>query len=343
MAQSFRKRQPPILLAGDLGGTKTSLALYDLSSWPGPALAQQTFINSTFKTFEELLGQFLSSANVTASTCCLGVAGPVFDNTVRLTNLNWSLSAEKLQQIFNLTQVDLINDLMATGLGAMHLPESDLCCLNKGTVTTTGVVAVLAPGTGLGEAFLLPHAGNYIPVSSEGGHADFPPRNRQQIDLLEFMLQRHDHVSVEQVCSGLAIPDLFRFMQTRYTAPQWLLKQLRNNRDQTPIIVRAALHGDKDGQQCEIALQTLEMFVDILAAEAANLALKTLSLSGLYLAGGLITRIQAFLQSERFMSIFARGTHRHILEKIPIQIVLNPETALQGAAAYGYGRATQSY
>lgn len=337
MTQCVGESQSPLLLAGDIGGTKTTLALYDLSARFGSVLAKRTFLNSTFKTFEELVGQFLASTNVIVSKCCFGVAGPVFDNTVHMTNLNWTISAENLQKLFKCKRVDLINDLTATGLGAIHLPESDLRCLNGGTIHPTGVVAVLAPGTGLGEAFLLPHDGNYIPIPSEGGHADFSPRNREQIDLLEFMLDRHDHVSVEQVCSGRALPDLFRFMQTRYSTPPWLLEKLDNCHDQTPVIIKAAHPGEANGQHCEIAVQTLMLFVDILAAEAANLTLKTLCFGGLYLAGGLIARLQSFLRPQRFMSLFVRGVHRHILERIPIQIVLNPEAALLGAAKYGYG------
>lgn len=337
MTQCVGERQPPLLLAGDIGGTKTTLALYDLSSRSESALAKQTYLNSTFKTFEELVGQFLASMNSLVSTCCLGVAGPVFDNTVHMTNLDWTISAENLQQHFKWRRVDLINDLTATGLGAIHLPQSDLRCLNNGTLNPTGVVAVLAPGTGLGEAFLLPYNGNYIPVPSEGGHADFSPRNREQIDLLEFMLERQDHVSVEQVCSGRALPDLFLFMQTKYSTPPWLLEQLDTCPDPTPVLIKAALSGEANGQHCEIAVQTVKLFVDILAAEAANLTLKTLCFGGLYLAGGLIARLQSFLRPQRFMSLFVRGVHRHMLENIPIHIVLNPETALLGAAKYGFG------
>ena len=341
MPLTTKKKPQPVLLAGDIGGTKTTLALYDAASWPGQVLRQRTYQNLAFESFDALMGEFLGREHLGAGSCCLGVAGPIFDNTVQMTNRNWSLSADALQRTFGFTRVDLVNDLVATGLGAVTLPRTEIQPLNEGTARPMGAIAVLAPGTGLGEAFLLPHAGGYLPGPSEGGHAGFSPRNRLQIDLLEFMLRMHDHVSVEQVCSGRALPDLLHFMATRYTVPPWLQEQLGTCADLTPVIIRAALDGGQHGQPCEIAVQTMRLFVDILAEEAANLALKTLSLGGLYLAGGLITRILPFLEPGRFMSVFARGIYRQFLARIPIHIVLNPETALLGAALYGYNRMTQ--
>jgi glucokinase len=324
-----------LLLAGDIGATKTTLALYDTTRWPGPPLRQQTFRNSRFADFDDLLRLFLGEQAAWPAAVCLGVAGPVMADAVRMTNLNWNIAAALLKANFGFRQVTLINDLVATAMGAMHLPAADRLSLNRGEPKAGAVMAVLAPGSGLGEAFLVPHHGVYTPYPSEGGHASFAPRNAEQIELLAFMLHHQAHVSVEQVCSGLAIPDLFAFMATKVETPQWLQAELEAADDRTPVIVRAALDAIRGQRPCPVALQTLTLFADILADEAANLALKTLAAGGLFLGGGLAPRLRPFLETERFLTVFARGTYRDWLAGIPIDIILNPETALLGAAACG--------
>jgi glucokinase len=324
------------LLAGDIGATKTTLALYDAAFWPGPPLlAPRTFRNALYPSFDDLLHEFLAPGSLPPTVACFGVAGPVIGNAVRMTNLNWSLDGAQLQAEHGFAQVFLVNDLVATAMGVVHLPATDLYPLNPGIPQPGGVMAVLAPGSGLGEAFLVPHEGAYLPFPSEGGHASFAPRTAEQVELLAFMQQHHSHVSVEQVCSGLALPGLFAFLTTRETAPTWLLDELEQATDRTPVIIRAALEAVAGGKSCDIAVQTLTLFADILADEAANLALKTLALGGLYLGGGLAPRLLPFLTPGRFLSIFARGTYQHLLSQIPIHIICNPQAALFGAAAIG--------
>lgn len=324
-----------LLLAGDIGATKTTLALYDPAVFPGVPITQSTFRNVLFPRFEDLLLAFLDQGAPLPTAACFGVAGPVMANAVKMTNLNWSLDGEDLKTCHGFSRVLLINDLVATAMGAMHLPAADLHPLNSGAAIAGGVRAVLAPGSGLGEAFLIEHGGMYHPYPSEGGHASFAPRNAEQIDLLAFMLERHAHVSVERVCSGLAIPELFAFMTTRQAAPTWLLAELESAADRTPVIIAAALRAMQGQCSCDIAVHTLRVFADILAGEAANLALKTLALGGLFLGGGLAPRLLPFLAPEVFMPVFARGAYRDLLSRIPIRIILNPHTALLGAAACG--------
>lgn len=326
---------PPLLLAGDTGGTKTTMAIHDPSAWPGPPSVRQTLRNRDFKNFTDLVAAFLDDTDLQPTHACFGVAGLVQENRVQLTNLNWSINASDLQQRFTFRQVDLINDLMATALGATLLPEEKLTLLQAGRGNPTGTVAVLAPGTGLGEAFALYRDGSYHPAPSEGGHASFAPRNSLQIELLTFMSQRHAHVSVENVCSGIALPDLFDFMRTKVTAPDWLLTELQGAEDRTPPIVKAAVDALHGKRPCETALRTLQLFTDILADEAANLALKTLCHGGLYLGGGLTTRIRPFIDPQRFMTVFCRGIYQDMLADIPIRVILDPRAALLGAAAYG--------
>jgi glucokinase len=323
------------LLAGDIGATKTTLALFDGIGDPRHPSNQRTFQNALYPTFDDLLNEFLTQGLFNPSFACFGVAGPVTAQAVKMTNLSWSIDAEALKARHDFSQVFLINDLVATATGAMHLPQKDLYPLNRGVATAGAVIAVLAPGSGLGEAFLVEHNGVYQPYSSEGGHASFAPRNTEQIDLLTFMLGRHEHVSVERVCSGLAIPELFAFMTTRQAMPIDLQTKLALATDPTPVIIQAALLAIQGESPCDIAAHTLRLFADILADEAANLALKTLALGGLFLGGGLVPRLLPFLTPERFMPIFARGVYQDLLSQIPIHIILNPHTALLGAAVYG--------
>ena len=329
-------RQKAFLLAGDLGATKTTLALYEAASRPGAPLRQQTFRNAGFTDFDSLLATFLESGLPAPAAACLGVAGPVVANAVTMTNLNWSIDAAGLQAGFGFHRVDLINDLVATAQGALLLGPADLHCLNPGEQRDGGALAVLAPGSGLGEAFLLPHNGTHFPCPSEGGHASFAPRNEEQIDLLVFMRTHHAHVSVEQVCSGLAVPDLLAFRATREPMPDWLQNELEQADDRTPVIVQAAMKAVQGGRPCAIALHTVALFLDILADEAANLALKTLALGGVFLGGGLAPRLLPFLDPQRFMAVFARGTYRDMLARIPVHVIVNPQAALLGAAAYGF-------
>ena len=266
------------------------------------------------------------------------MAGPVIDQAVTLTNLDWSLDAGQLASRHRLRQVWLINDLVATALGVTLLEPGDLHPLNPGTPRPGAVRAVLAPGTGLGEAFLVPGAGGDEPLPTEGGHASFAPRNREQIDLLAHLLAHQGHVAVEQVCSGLAIPTLFDFMARRCPPPAWLETELAAAGDRTPVIARAALQALDGGPACETAVRTLRLFADILADEAANLVLKTLAFGGLFIGGGLAPRLLPFLRSDAFLAVFARGTYRELLATLPVQVILNPQTALLGAAAYGRSR-----
>ncbi|WP_310601356.1 glucokinase [Desulfobulbus sp.] len=324
-----------LLLAGDLGATKTNLALYRADSWPGPPLRQQTFRNRDFTEFDDLLAAFLADRTLPAAIC-LGVAGPILDNAVRMTNLSWSIAGAALQARFGCEQALLINDLVATAAGIPWLAPADVRPLNPdGQPSAGAAMAVLAPGSGLGEAFLVPHGDLFLPFPSEGGHASFAPRTPEQIELLSFMTRKHGHVSVEQVCSGLAIPELFAFVAADRPVPEWLATELTEALDQTPVIVQAAIGAMHRGKPCDPAVQALRLFLDILADEAANLALKTLALGGVFIGGGLAARVLPLIEAPRFMAVFARGVHRRMLARIPVQVILNPQTALLGAAASG--------
>jgi glucokinase len=322
------------VLAGDIGGTKTTLALYDRS---GALLRETTFRNSEFSGLEQVLARFLEPENTPPLRACFGIAGPVRANRVQMTNLDWLVDGDQLAQRIGAERVLLVNDLVATAAGAVVLPADSLRTLNSGSPDPMGAVGVLAPGTGLGQAFLLALDGKKIPFPTEGGHSSFAPRDQQQIELLQFLLRSRDHVSVEQVCSGLAVPDLYRFMAERFEEPAWLRQQLAAADDPTPVIVAAANAAIDGHRECEPARRALQLFVDILAAEAANLCLKVLATGGIYLGGGMPPRLLAFFDHRRFMDIFCRGVYRDMLARVPVHVVLEPKTALLGARELALG------
>ncbi len=325
------------LLAGDIGGTKTSLALHQAVSWPGPPLAKATYQNVAYDSLAAMVNEFLTENNIRPDYACFGVAGPVRDNQVQLTNLDWFIDGKALRQQFGMKSVNLVNDLVATAMGAVHLPEDRLKTINAGQPGSQGAIAVIAPGTGLGEAFLIRDQDRLLPCPSEGGHALFAPGNAMQSALLEFMQRRFKHVSVERVCSGLGLPELYDFLKTEIAEPPWLAKRMRGAEDRTPVIVEAALNAlNNQGASGKLAIGTLHLFVDILAAEAANLALKVLATGGVYIGGGIPPRILPLLETDRFMAQFRRGVYWEMLGRIPVHIILEPETALLGAAACGF-------
>lgn len=323
-----------VLLAGDIGATKTTLGLFAPSgAVPGPPLRQQTYRNAEAACFDELLRSFLDSNGLQPVSACFGVAGPVIENTVHMTNLNWVVDGPGLQTRFGWQRVVLVNDLVATAMGVPHLASTDMRVINQGKCREGSAVAVLAPGSGLGEAFLVFPEGRVFACASEGGHASFGPRNDEQMELLSFLQQHHAHVSVEMVCSGMAVPELFTFLAERMQVPLWLQQELVQADDKTPVIVQAALAAHRGEAVCDIAVHTLRLLTDILADEAANLALKTLALGGVYIGGGFAARVEPFLESQRFMRIFCRGRYQEMLRCIPVALITNPQTALVGAAA----------
>ena len=331
------------LLAGDIGGTKTSLALYESAGGPGAPLAEETIRNDSVSGLEEIIAAFLQNTGISPQYGCFGVAGPVINNQVQLTNRDWFLDGDKLKKQFNLQSVSLINDLVATAMGAVYLPDNALHTLNNGQPDPQGAVAVLAPGTGLGEAFLIRAGDRLMPCPSEGGHSSFAPVNDRQARLLSFMLQKVEHVSTEMVCSGLGIPNLYDFLKTEIDETPEFAARISREDDPAKIISEAALDAlDKDKPEQNLPLQTMRLFVDILASEAANLVLKVLATGGLYIGGGIPPRILPFLETKHFMKSFSQGGYRDMFSMIPVHIILEPKTALIGAAAYCISMLNQS-
>ncbi len=325
-----------MLLAGDIGGTKTNLAFFSVQDgWKKP-LAEATFPSAHYTSLEALVQEFQEQHHVTIDHASFGVAGPVVDGRATITNLSWILEENHLKQALNIPSVSLLNDLTAIAYGVPYLEADDLHTLNAGHVVKDGAIAVVAPGTGLGEAFLTWEGKRYRAHMSEGGHADFAPADALQLELLQYLQMRYKHVSFERVCSGRGLPNIYAFLKEAGHAaePPWLAEQLAQVQDQTPVIVDNAL--DKE-HACEICTQTLELFVSILGAEAGNMALKVLATGGVYLGGGIPPRILPFLSEGRFMQSFLRkGRLSDVLIPMPVSVILNPNIALLGAARHGF-------
>jgi glucokinase len=326
-----------MLLAGDIGGTKTSLAILSSESGPRAPLVEATFPSADHASLEALVREFLSQVDLEVEQASFGVAGPVVGGKATVTNLPWVIQETQLERALHLSPVRLLNDLEAIANGVPVLEPTDLHTLNEGQPAPGGAIAVIAPGTGLGEAFLTWDESRYRAHASEGGHASFAPMDSLEVELLHYLQRRFDHVSCERVCSGIGLPNIYAFLRdTGYAEePDWLAEELAAADDPTPLIVKVALDGESP---CELCIATLNTFVSILGAEAGNLALKALATGGVYLGGGIPPRILPALEQERFMEAFRRkGRMSGLLARMPVHVILNPKVALLGAARHGLG------
>ena len=323
-----------MLLAGDVGGTKTSLALY---STDGDLVAEveKTYPSAAYPSLEAVAARFLAETGATVERAVIGVAGPVVQGKCSATNLPWTMDEEVLKRDLGLLEARLLNDLEATAYGVVHLGPEDLYVLND-VPPRSGTKAVIAPGTGLGEAILFYKDGRYHALPSEGGHVDFGPNNLFEIELLRYLMGRFAHVSYERICSGIGLPFIYEYLRDNRYAPEVpaLAQALREAEDPTPILVKAAVTGE-----CELCIAALNTFVSILGAEAGNLALKVMATGGIYVGGGIPPRILPKLRDGTFMAAFVnKGRFADTLSHVPVYVVLNPKTALLGAAWYGFDR-----
>lgn len=325
-----------MFVAGDIGGTKTALALYSCDHGPRAPIAERVFPSRESAGLEQIVVQFLeevaaTSPTLTVASAAFGVAGPVLDDQANITNLGWKVRRSALAEVLNLaeSQVHLLNDLEATANAVPHLLPQDLQLLNSGIPVATGApIAVLAPGTGLGQAYLTWDGSRYRPHASEGGHVDFAPCDQLQLELLNYLYEQFEHVSFERVVSGQGIPSIFAFLRDtgRAEEPEVLASALAEVADPTPVIMAG------EGE-FEICRRTLDVFVSILGAKAGNVALSLMSRGGVYLGGGIPPRILPRLQSDGFLEPFlSKGRFRALMAQIPVHVITNPQTALLGAA-----------
>lgn len=327
-----------LMLAGDIGGTKTQLGLFSFQDNRPVLLKEGTFVSANYAGLAPFVTEFLKGQNMAVQGACFGVAGPVREGRADLTHLPWVVDKRQLASALNLDRVVVINDLTAIAETIPWLAPQDLFTLNAGTSDSGGAMAVIAPGTGLGEAFLIREGDTYLVAASQGGHADFAPNTPLETDLLQYLHRQTGHVSFENVCSGLGIRNLYRFLKEtgQSAVPAWFEEQLAAGADPTPLIIEAAVNTDRS---CPVARDTLELFLSILGAEAGNLVLKVLATGGIFLGGGIPPRILPALQKGPFLSsFFAKGPMAPLMTRIPVHVILNRQAALFGAAIHGYER-----
>lgn len=319
-----------MILAGDVGGTNARLGCFKVDSGRLVLVQAQDYPSHEHSGLEEIVKKFLADYAVSSiEQACFGVAGPVKDGQVVTSNLPWVIDAAQLAELLRIREVALINDLEANTYGILVLEPVDFIALNDGAAEATGNIAVIAAGTGLGEAGAYWDGTRYHPIPSEGGHADFAPRNELEMELFAKLLARFDHVSYERVLSGAGLLHIYDFLRDsgRGNEPQWLREQMQAG-DPAAAISTAAIEGRSD--LCEKAL---EIFVSIYGAESGNLALKFKAAGGVFLGGGIAPKIIQKLKLPSFMEAFkAKGRMRSLLETIPVRVVLNDKAALLGAA-----------
>jgi len=321
-------------LAGDIGGTKTVLALFSTETGPFRALDSEIFPSQGFDSLEAIVKQYLSTRDMRIYGASFGVAGPVKGERAEATNLPWMMDARSLSSLIDGAPVRLLNDLLATAHAVPYLTSADIHTIIQGEENSRGVFGVVAPGTGLGEAFLVWNGARYEAYPSEGGHANFGPATQDELELLRYLLPRLGHVSYERVCSGKGIPNLYGFLRDirNMAEPGWLRESLASAADPTRVILQAAVE-----EKAEICVETLELFLDILASEAGNLALKVMATGGIYIGGGIPPRIISKFDKERFKEAFTnKGRFNDLLSKTPVHVILRPDIALFGAACHGF-------
>ena len=320
-----------MILAGDVGGTNTRLAVFGVAGNRLKLVSEKRFPSRDHKALDEIVATFLSTHQPPIKQACFGVAGPVKDGRCVATNLPWVVDARDLAKILGLETVYLLNDLEANAYGVAVLGSSDFLTLNEGETGIKGNAAIIAAGTGLGEAGYYWDGNQHYPFASEGGHTDFAPRNELEMELLRFLLARFERVSYERVLSGPGLLNIYEFLRHagHGDEPGWLVDEMRRQ-DPSAVISKAGLDGRSE--LCELALH---LFVSLFGAEAGNLALKTMAIGGLFVGGGIAPKIIAKLKDGTFMQAFTdKGRMRAYLQAIPVRVILNDKTALLGTAHY---------
>lgn len=321
-----------MILAGDIGGTKTVIGLFEEVGNRLQVIREGSFPSQNYSTLEEILDQFLGpGSRPPLHAAYFGVAGPVIEGKSKATNLPWELDERRLTEALRVPRVKLLNDLEATAYGMLHLEPTDLCVLQPG-LTRKGSIAVIAAGTGLGEAILYWDGMRYHPMATEGGHADFGPRSDLEMELLRYLQRELGHASYERVLSGPGLFNIYRFLRDSGIAqePEWLQKRIAES-DAGTVISEIGLTGDEP-----LCTKALDLFVSIYGAEAGNLALKGFTTGGVYVGGGIAPKILPKLSDGTFISAFSdKGRFADLLRSIEVKVALNPRAPLIGAAHYG--------
>jgi glucokinase len=322
-----------MILAGDVGGTKTILALFEVAGGSFRCLKKEQFPSANYQTFIGLLDSFLSDINgVQITAACIGAAGPIVNGNCEATNLPWVLNRVEIGECVNTQNVWLLNDLEATAWGLLESPEHSFVELNSDAQRRQGNYAVLAAGTGLGEAIIVWDGAKHHVMATEGGHTDFAPNSELEIGLLSYLREKYpEHVSYERLLSGEGLINIYQFLkQIKCASAQAEIEQQMTERDPAAVIGEAGIAGSDT-----LCIEALKQFCRIYGAESGNLALKCLPYAGVYLAGGIGAKILPVLQDGEFMRGFlSKGRSQSVLQKISARVCTNPEVALLGALSH---------
>jgi glucokinase len=318
-----------MILAGDIGGTNTRLAFFEGTIDRLKPVNIEVFPSPQYKGPGEIIGKYLANhQHDKIEAACFGLPGAVVNGKVSTPNLPWSVDAGQLAAELGLGHVKLINDLLANAHGIALLQDSDFVILNPGVPGQDGNRALISAGTGLGQAGLLAEEGGYRPFPSEGGHADFAPRDELEIELLRYLMGRFEHVSFERVLSGPGLFNIYQFLRDtkRAEEPPWLAEQIAKG-DPSAAVAKSGLDGS-----AEISVQALDIFASIYGAEAGNLALKIVATGGVFIGGGIAPKIIKKLSDPAFMDAFSeKGRVAPLMRNIPVRVITNDKTALLGA------------
>lgn len=324
------------ILAGDIGGTKTILGIFSPEAGAKFPLTESSFPSKRYPDLESVIQDFLSecAGGIQIDYASFGVAGPVIKGRAEITNLPWVIDKTNLARKFGFSSVYLQNDLLACAYILPNLEANDLYTINKGMTDPEGAIALVAPGTGLGEAYLTWCKTHYHAHPSEGGHACFAPTNNLEKGLQDYLRKQFDRVSIERVCSGCGLANIYNYLKESGNdeEPGWLAAELSAVDDPVPVIIRVALDHDRS---CPLCQSALNMFIQVLGSEAGNMALKIMASGGVYIGGGIPPRIVGLLEKSSFMDAFCqKGRMSGLMDKIPVHIIMNSKAALLGAARY---------
>ena len=319
-----------MILAGDIGGTKTNLAYFKVEGQQLIPMLVKSYASQQHRSLNEVVEQMLAEHPAEVTGAAFGIAGPVVDGRSKLTNLGWEVDSREVAEILGVNSVGLINDLQATAYGTLRLAPDEKMLLNAGVAQPKAPIAVIAAGTGLGESALIWDGKRYRAIPSEGGHTEFGPRNELEIDLLRFLTKKFGRASYERIVAGPGFVNLYEFFRSKagYLEPEWLREKMLSG-DPSAVISQAGVEG-KD----RVCVEVVETFASLYGAESGNLALKILATGGVYVCGGIAPKILPMIQ-EHFMEAFvAKGRYSNLMKQMPVYVVLNDKTALIGAAHY---------
>ena len=317
-----------MLLAGDVGGTKTLLGLYSPDTIPPRAQDIRRFPTSEFENFADILTEFLRTTAESGAleAACFGVAGPVRDHVAQLTNVPWRIDATQLSRQFSIARVRLLNDLAAMAHAVPALAASQLSIIRHGKPARNGNAALIAPGTGLGEALLHDIGGRFVPAPSEGGHADFAARTEREMEFVRALTARFGRTSYEQIISGPGLVNIHWFVHGDNGCPAVPVGTPES--EQPALISEAGLK-----HRCSGCVETLELFVGALGAETGNLGLRSVATAGVYLGGDIPAKILPALRTPTFLDAFqSKSPMDALVDAMPIAVILEPNAALLGAA-----------